>query len=106
MAADLFGNAVSINNDGSTVAVGQPTGYGTSVALADGSCHVYTRVGTTWTERSFINNPSTTSNYGGKAGGGDEFGGTLALSKDDSTLVISAVGFNTGAGRIYYYKQG
>ena len=37
VAADLFGNAVSINNDGSTVAVGQPTGYGTSVALADGS---------------------------------------------------------------------
>jgi len=105
LLAGAFSTSVSINNDGSTVAVGQPTGYGNSVAIADGTCHVYTRVGTTWTEESFINNPSTTSNYN-KVGGGDEFGGALALSKDDSTLVISAYGFNTGTGRIYYYVQG
>ena len=104
--ANKFATAVSINNDGSTVAIGTPIGYGNSVAITDGTCHVYTRVGTTWTEESFINNPSTTSNYGGKVGGGDEFGGALALSKDDSTLVISAHGFNTGTGKIYYYVQG
>jgi hypothetical protein len=105
LLAGAFATAVSINNDGSTVAVGQPTGYGSSVAIADGTCHVYTRVGTTWTEEAFINNPSTTSNYN-KVGGGDSFGGALALSKDDSTLVISAKGFNTSTGRIYYYVQG
>ena len=103
--ATKFGTAVSINNDGSTVAIGQPDGYGNSVAIADGTCHVYTRIGTTWTERSFINNPSGVMNYN-KVGGSDNFGGSLALSKDDSTLIIGASGFTGTRGRLWYYVQG
>jgi len=103
--ATKFGTAVSINNDGSTVAIGQPDGYGNSVAIADGTCHVYTRIGTTWTERSFINNPTSVMNYN-KVGGSDNFGGSLTLSKDDSTLIIGASGFTGNRGRLWYYVQG
>ncbi len=41
----------------------------------------------------------------GDAQPGDEFGRSVAISKDDSTIVIGAPGKNNGTGQVYVFKR-
>ena len=81
-----FGNAVALSADGNTLAVGtnlenQP---GVNFSGAVGAVYVYTRSGTSWLLGAYVkaSNPQA----------GDQFGSSVALSSDGSTLAIGAIG--------------
>jgi hypothetical protein len=92
-SGDLFGRAIALSADGSTLAVGAlaedsaSTGIGgnqTSNTLSSsGAVYVFRRDSSgTWTQEAYIkaSNPGTS----------DEFGSALALSADGSTLAVGA----------------
>src|SRR6266705_2462246 len=88
-AADDFGFAVALSSDGNTLAVGAPGEASAGIetdnsAPSAGAVYVYTRSGTTWTQRAYIkaSNP----------GAGDQFGTSVALSSDGITLAVGAPG--------------
>ena len=78
-AIDYFGASVSLSSDGNTLAVAayyeDPDGLGDA-----GSAYVFTRSGSTWTEEQKL----TASDKGA----GDNFGRSLSLSSDGSTIAI------------------
>ncbi len=89
---DYFGTAVSLSNDGNTLAVGAPsegssaTGINgiesDNAASSSGAAYLFTRSGTTWTQQTYL-----------KASHGDEydrFGGSVSLSADGNTLAVGA----------------
>jgi cysteine-rich repeat protein len=92
-AADEFGANLALSADGSTLAVGArfessaATDGGSDQAdnSADsaGAAYVFTRDGTTWTQQAYLKASNTDE--------GDEFGESLALSADGSTLAIGAI---------------
>jgi hypothetical protein len=97
---DFFGNAVALNQDGSTLAVGAPfensaaTGVGgnnvsdcaavSPVNCADnsGAVYVFTRSGTAWSEEVYLKASNT--------GAGDQFGFAVSLSGDGNLLAVGA----------------
>ncbi len=80
----LFGNAVAVSADGSTVIVGDPgeCGYGLD-NCEHGAAYVFVREGSTWTQQAELH-------------GGPGFGGAVALSGDGNTALV-------GAGLSGYY---
>jgi cysteine-rich repeat protein len=90
--ADSFGLKVALSADGSTLAVGAPLedsaatgidGVPTNDAAEDsGAVYVYTRSGTMWTQQAYIKASNT--------GRFDNFGLSLSLSADGSTLAVGA----------------
>lgn len=90
-AGDGFG-AVALSADGSTLAVGAPseasaaTGIdgdqSSEAALWSGAVYVFRRSGATWTQEAYIKASNTELL--------DEFGTTIALSADGSTLAVGA----------------
>ena len=120
-AADEFGFAVALSTDGNTLVVGAPGEASANggnpadnTALSAGAVYVYTRSGTTWTQQAYIkaSNPDA----------GDQFGTSVALSSDGSTLAVGAIGEDssaigidgsqtdsaatTDAGAVYVYTRG
>lgn len=92
-AALYFGNGVALSGDGNALAVGAPgdrsgaTGIDgdptdTSKALS-GAAFVFTRTGTTWTQAHYVK-PAVTKV-------GARFGFAVAMSRDATTLVVSAL---------------
>jgi trimeric autotransporter adhesin len=89
---DLFGASVALSADGSTLAVGassedsSATGIGiddgNTGAPAAGAAYVFTRSGATWTQQVYIKASNTDAN--------DQFGTSVALSADGSTLAVGA----------------
>ncbi|MFN3436891.1 MAG: beta strand repeat-containing protein [Acidovorax sp.] len=124
-ANDLFGNAVALSADGSTLAVGAPgessnaTGIDGSQAdnsfAGAGAVYVFTRNGTVWSQQAYVKPAvSTFAN--------DQFGYAIALSSDGNTLAVGAyledglsnvvnvgegnVGSpNTDAGAVYVFTR-
>jgi hypothetical protein len=91
-AGDLFGIAVSLNDDGDTLAVGSFDEDGSSRAIngandnrsgGAGAAYVFTRSSSTWSQQAYIK-PSN-----GEAQ--DSFGVHLALSGDGRTLVVGSL---------------
>ncbi|MBL0215162.1 MAG: FG-GAP repeat protein [Myxococcales bacterium] len=89
---DTFGSSVAISGDGNTLAVGAvgedaaTTGVNNPPdegALDSGATYVYTRAGTTWSQRAYLKASNT--------GAGDAFGYSVALSADGSTLAVSGL---------------
>jgi hypothetical protein len=80
----LFGNAVAVSANGSTVIVGDPgeCGYGLD-NCEHGAAYVFVREGSTWTQQAELH-------------GGPGFGGAVALSGDGNTALV-------GAGLSGYY---
>jgi hypothetical protein len=87
---DLHGYSVSLNYDGSVLAVGTPGWDGVSRAL-QGSCVIYTRTNTTWTQQT---NLVTTI----AAAANQNFGKSVALSDNGKYLVVGIPGYSSGAG--------
>ncbi|NOY89656.1 MAG: integrin [Deltaproteobacteria bacterium] len=91
-APDEFGWVVALSADGSTLAVGAPsedssaTGVGGSQAdnsaIAAGAAYVFSRSGTTWSQRAYVK-ASNTEEF-------DSFGIAIALSADGSMLVVGS----------------
>jgi len=89
---DSFGGAVSLNGDGNTLAVGASgessaaTGINgiqnNDTATSSGAVYIFTREGTTWTQKAYIKASNTEA--------GDLFGGTVSLSSDGNTLAVGA----------------
>jgi hypothetical protein len=95
---DNFGNSVSLSGDGSTLAAGAPfeasstTGVGSApneAALNSGAAYVYTRSAGSWSHQAYVKASNT--------GAGDNFGNSVALSGDGSTLAVGAP-FEDGSG--------
>ena len=91
-AEDRFGYSVAISNDGNTLAVAAIwEGSNTTVingdetndlALKSGAVYVYIRTGSTWMQQAYIK--------AFNAEASDEFGLSIALNGDGSTLAIGA----------------
>ncbi|MDB4953883.1 MAG: Integrin alpha beta-propellor repeat protein [Myxococcales bacterium] len=87
-----FGWSLAMSEDGSTLAVGAwtessaATGINGNQAdvseLGSGAVFVFTRVGATWTQQAYVK-ASNTGTY-------DQFGTSVALSADGSTLAVGA----------------
>ena len=91
---DYFGSSLTLSADGSTLAVGAKWEDSAAVgiggnqadrsALAAGAVYVFTRSGPTWSQQAYVK-ASNTGEY-------DQFGTSVALSADGSTLAVSAEG--------------
>lgn len=93
--ADNFGIAVSLSNDGNTLAVGA---YKESINLgsglnnffaAAGGVRVYVRSGVTWSQQAAL--------FASNFDEGDNFGGSVVLSGDGNTLAVGAIGEDSNA---------
>lgn len=98
-ANDIFGSALALSADGSTLAVAAyqedsaATGVGgnqadNNAALA-GALYVFTRAGTAWSQQAYIK--------ASNAEAGDALGASVALSADGNTLAVDAA-FEDGSG--------
>ncbi len=119
-AGDAFGWSVALSTDGSTLAVGTPFEFSAATDIGrkppvsgGGAVYVFTRSGSTWTQQAYIKASNTDAS--------DEFGFSVALSADGSTLTVGApeessaapgVGGDQadnsapGAGAVYVFKRG
>lgn len=90
--ADWFGNAVALNGDGSTLAVGAMWEEAAAFqaggnqmdnsASRAGAAYIFRRSGVTWAQEAYVKAKN--------AGQGDEFAHALALSADGRTLAVGA----------------
>jgi hypothetical protein len=78
---DNFGLSVDISSNGNTALIGAPY-ESTSPNTSNGAVYVFTRSGTTWTQRQKIVSEDATSSY--------LFGGVVSISGDGSTFVASS----------------
>jgi len=76
----LFGNSVSISNDGTYIAVGEPNKTVTNPYV--GSCHVYTGSGSSWSLQATLTPSDTQIDQA--------FGFSVSLDSDGNTLVVGA----------------
>ncbi len=96
---DEFGFSMALSGDGSTLAVGALLESSAAIgingnqadnsALGTGAVYVFTRSGTTWSQQAYIKASNT--------GRGDEFGSSVALSGDGSTLAVGAFAESSAA---------
>jgi hypothetical protein len=87
-AADTFGTAVSLSQDGKTLAAGAPMQSSLATTMYDpnaifsGAVYVFTRTGSTWAEQAILKQ-SNEGQY-------DSFGSAVSLSSDGDTLAAGA----------------
>lgn len=99
---DGFGGALALSADGSVLAVGargedaEAAGVGDEPSNDDledsGTVYLFTRSEPEWTRHAYVKAPN--------AGVEDQFGWSVALSVDGSTLVVGAAGEASGAGGV------
>lgn len=106
-----FGHHIALSGDGNTLAVssvGEASAAkgingdqnDKSIPLA-GAVYVFTRNGTTWSQQAYIK-ASNTGEIGSEDLGpeGDQFGFSLALSTDGTTIAVGSIGEDSGASGI------
>jgi hypothetical protein len=91
---DWFGVRIAISGDGNTVAVGAPNEDSAATGINGkqddesaqeaGAVYFYTRTGATWGQQAYVKSSNT--------GDGDEFGSSIALSRDGRTMLVGARG--------------
>ena len=96
---DWFGLRIAISGDGNTVAVSAPNedsaakgingNQDDNSAQEAGAVYYFTRTGTTWVQHSYVKASNTR--------GGDEFGSSIALSRDGRTMLVGARGEDSNA---------
>jgi len=109
--SDHFGASVAVSRDGNTVAVtahweaSAATGINgnqrdKSIRQA-GAVYVFTRMGTTWAQQAYVKASNTgRSGEGDLPGDGDQFGYSVALSGDGSTMAVGAIAEDSAAQQI------
>ena len=99
-ASDSFGqSSIALSADGTTMAIGVPsedsnaTGVNgvqtNNTATNSGAVYVFVRVGDTWSQQAYVKASNTEAN--------DQFGRSIALSQDGSTLAVGAPYEDSGA---------
>ena len=95
---DQFGHAIALAGDGNTLAVGAWGEDGDDVgidgdnnnnATDSGAVYLFTRTGTVWSSEAYVKASNT--------GASDQFGSSIALSDDGTTLAVGAWSENGGA---------
>ncbi len=91
-AGDWFGNRLALSGDGNTALIGAPLEDNSALGIngneragmADeaGAAWLFSRSGDRWTQRAYIKGDNTRRR--------DEFGSSLALSRDGRTLVVGS----------------
>ncbi len=99
---DLFGIRLALSTNGNVLVASSMLqaggGRGLNANQQDfsaeesGAVYVFTRTGTTWTQRAYLKSPNSDA-Y-------DEFGSGVALSGDGNTLAIAAFGEDGGSAGI------
>jgi len=98
---DLFGEAISLSDDGNTLAVGAQSedsnavgidGVNNSSASGSGAVYVFNRNGIIWDQQAYVKASNTSS--------GDSFGIALSLSDDGTTLAVGATSEDSNASGI------
>jgi len=105
-ANDLFGSSLRLSADGSTLAVGaigesssatgvhtDNSGQDDNSASGAGAVYVFARAGSTWTQHAYVKASNTDAH--------DEFGYSVALSADGSTLAVGADAEGSGATGVH-----
>lgn len=93
-----FGSSLALSGDGNTLVVGVPQYHGGTSSDYYGTAYIYTRSGTTWTllqQLSYSNRVGTTVN----------FGYSVAISEDGSTVIVGGQNQSSGAGAIWIYEM-
>jgi cysteine-rich repeat protein len=98
-AGDQFGYSVELSGDGSTLAVGAVIEDSAATAINGdqvsnaagfaGAAYVYARSSGTWNQQAYVKASNT--------GASDNFGYSVALSGDGSTLAVGALGEDSAA---------
>ena len=98
-ANDWFGVRLALSGDGNTLAVGAQNEDSAAPGINGrqndesaeeaGAVYLFTRTGTTWAQQAYVKGANTEA-Y-------DEFGGSMALSRDGRTLAVGARGEDSGA---------
>ena len=98
-ANSFFGYSIALSSDGTTMAVGaegessSSTGIGgnqsNTSASGSGAVYVFTHSGSTWSQQAYVKASNTDA--------GDNFGYSVALSGDGTTLAVGAVGESSNA---------
>ena len=96
-AGDLFGRAVSLSDDGNTLAVGA-IGEDDSAANS-GAAYIFTRSGSTWAQQAFIKAPDAALSAGAN------FGQVVTLSADGNTLAVGAQLKDRNTGGVYIFRR-
>lgn len=91
VAAEKYGNSVSLDGSGNTALIGAP-----GISSNTGAAFVFTKSSGVWTEQQKL-----TRNGGATS---DSYGYAVALSSDASTALIGASGVNSNAGAAIVYK--
>jgi hypothetical protein len=96
---DWFGSRLALSGDGNIAAIGasleDSAAQGINGRQADdsaneaGAVYVFTRRGSSWTQQAYVKGSNTQAF--------DEFGGSVALTRDGRTLVVTAHGEDSGA---------
>jgi len=104
---DLFGSAVALSADGSTLAVGafaeasKNSDQSNNSAAWSGAVYVFTRSGTTWNQQAYVKASNPKAN--------DQLGSAVALSGDGNTLAVGAPSGDTTAvlnsGAVYVFSR-
>jgi hypothetical protein len=76
-AGALFGGGVALSTDGTTLAVGA------RAEATTGAVYVFTRAAAAWSQQAYLKAAVT--------GSGDNFGGSVSLTGDGSTLAVGAL---------------
>lgn len=96
---DTFGNGISMDADGDTVAIGAREADRT--AHNGGAVYVFEETDGTWEEAAILADPD--------AQRGDKFGANTALSPDGETLLVNSAKADAGArnaGSVHVYEHG
>ena len=96
---DLFGSRLQISGDGNTLAVsaeledsaaqGINGKQDDNSAQEAGAVYLFSRTGTSWVQRAYVKSSNNEAF--------DEFGGSMAVSRDGRTLVVGARGEDSSA---------
>jgi hypothetical protein len=99
---DWFGSRLTLSGDGNTLAVGAQledsaaqginANQNDETAQEAGAVYLFTRDGTTWTQYAYVKG-SNTEAY-------DEFGSSVALSRDGALMAVGARGEDSAAVRV------
>ncbi len=104
-ANDGFGTAVSLSNDGHTLAVGAPfedsaaagvnalNGEQDNTLPDAGAVYLFTRTAGAWRQKAYVKADNPDQN--------DQFGASVALSGDGKTLAVGAIGEDSDARGTY-----
>jgi hypothetical protein len=104
-ADDQFGFAVALSADGATLAVSAPyedsrtTGVNGNQAdnsvKNSGAVYVFTRTGNAWSQQAYIKASNT-----GENDEGDQFGYSVSISGDGTTLAAGAIGEDSSSSAV------